>query len=113
MAVTCTRKFSFPFTDADGEPRTALYFPGQVIEDADAAAFAKMTGHAEDRAAQEPPRNLESPERAVKTLEKSGGETKETKAERKAREKAERAARGVQPDEGEGDKSDGEQGGEE
>lgn len=111
MPITCTRKFSWPRAGTEGE--ADIYFPGQEIKEADAAAFAKLAGYAEEKGDQLPstivPRH--SPENANATLKKSGGETKaEKKAREKAEREAERAARGVQPDEGEIDAVD--QGGE-
>lgn len=104
MVITCTRKFSWP--DGDGGAR--YYFPGQAIENLDAAAFAVEAGYGEDKGEQPPSAiiPLRSPEDKKASLAKSGGETK---ADKKAREKAERQAareaeqksRGVQADEDE------------
>lgn len=100
MLITCTRKFAWP--DGDGGAR--YYFPGQTIENLDAAAFAVQAGYGEDKGEQLPSSIIpqRSPEDKKADLAKAGGETK---AERKAREKAEREAekkaRGVQADEDE------------
>lgn len=72
MAVTCTRKFNWATADGGAQ----IYFPGQVIEDQDAAAFAKMTGYGEERAEQAPARALRSPEDKAATLERTAGENK-------------------------------------
>ncbi len=80
MAITCTRKFNWP--TPEGSAR--MYRPGDEIDDQDAAAFAKMTGHGEERGQQAPSRNLSAPENKAASLEKSGGENKgKTKDKRK------------------------------
>jgi len=72
MAVTCIRKFNW----ATVEGGAKIYFAGQVIEDQDAAAFAKMTGYGEERGEQAPARTQRSPEDKAATLERTGGENK-------------------------------------
>lgn len=90
MAVTCLQKFIWPSADTGDR----IYFPGDEIDDQDAAAFAKMSGYGAERGDQEPSRILpqRSPEDASTDLARAGGEVKETKAQRKARLEAEAAA---------------------
>lgn len=103
MPITCTKKFAWTSGDVD-----RIYFPGDVIEDQDAAAFARMTNHAEERGEQEDSRILprRSPEDKKADLAKAGGETK---AERKAREKAEREAARAQGDQAAGEEGQDEE----
>lgn len=72
MAITCTRKFNWP--TPEGSAR--MYRPGDEIEDQDAAAFARMTGHGEERGQQAPSRNRSAPENKADTLDRKGGENK-------------------------------------
>lgn len=89
MTITTTKKFSWPYIDDDGELRTRLYFPGQEIDDQDAAAFAKMGGYAEERGEQSPARSMRPPENKATTLEGEGGENKAGKGGKSKGKKAE------------------------
>ncbi len=86
MAVTTTRKFNWPYIDDDGEQRTRMYFPGQVIDDQDAAAFAKMAGNAEERGEQTPARApMNAPDNKARDPKKEGGENKGGKQAKRAK----------------------------
>lgn len=86
MSVTTITKFNWPFIDADGEKRTRMYFPGQAIDDQDAAAFAKMAGYGEERGEQAPPRAPQNaPDNKARDLAAEGGENKAGKQGKQAK----------------------------
>lgn len=86
MAVTCTKKFNWAIAAGTPHATTKCYFPGDVIEAQDAAAWAKMQGYAEERGEQTPARALSSPENKAADLKASGGENKrDKKAPRRAK----------------------------
>ena len=75
-AVTATKKFNW--TDRETET-TKIYFPGSVIDNEEAAAWAIDQGHGEQRGLQSPSRILRPSENKARDLAREGGENKSAK----------------------------------